>query len=762
LTNYTNDANTSFQAWLELSDLFDSQGKYHIVWNAFTPGGAARTMHIFHWSEHLPANIYTSVIGDWDMGPACGTTGFNVGTVGKIGIGECDGRLYMIYSSWNDPTFYPLQDDCCTSAAAAHSANGEIYLTVSKALDGKAWDQPRNLSNSYSPDCDTGTCADDRWGSISRFGIDDALFAGTENWANAVTYDPSGSYTGTAYTQVTYTTDRYPGNATSAQGPYTLNDVRWIRLACVPPVVAALMTTTPRRIIFPEYTKPGTPKTIDIILESIGNADVNYTSITDIEDSAKGVGVGPTNWMTIANAPAILLEGGRDTMQVTLNAGGVITAGPTQLFGKIRFQFTAPAATYDLPVVFTVADTVAATVYDTISTSCMDLIVGTDGNMGHNYEDSVNMDYAGHPQECDTGANSRGDETIYLGDASPVVIRKPTPTTYRMSLALFGDGYVSANGFKPATGVGYAPHGMTTTASYDMFNSGTFFTTDSLLKIEKTWWAPKHADSCNFIVQRMRIFPATIASSVNNLQIGEAFDFDIPTDSGTSNNVSGSDVARRLVWMRGFNATDTVTDCFDNSKRYGGAALLNWHMKNKSCFDSLFSGKSVANDVYVYPANGFVSDSISRAMHVSGYSTESRITDQTLLFTYKDGVSGYTLPANDTLSIYTAMATVRNATNTTAGLDSLKKYIDKAKEFMKKNIGVCASCCQGVTGNVNMTGIVDLSDLSALVSYLTGGGYVLPCPAEANVNNAGIVDLSDLSALVSYLTGGGYVLPNCP
>jgi len=73
-----------------------------------------------------------------------------------------------------------------------------------------------------------------------------------------------------------------------------------------------------------------------------------------------------------------------------------------------------------------------------------------------------------------------------------------------------------------------------------------------------------------------------------------------------------------------------------------------------------------------------------------------------------------------------------------------------------------ACCCVGVRGNVNYTGIVDLSDLSALVSYLTGGGYVLPCPNEANVNATGIVDLGDLSALVSYLTGGGYVLPSCP
>jgi PKD repeat protein len=72
------------------------------------------------------------------------------------------------------------------------------------------------------------------------------------------------------------------------------------------------------------------------------------------------------------------------------------------------------------------------------------------------------------------------------------------------------------------------------------------------------------------------------------------------------------------------------------------------------------------------------------------------------------------------------------------------------------------TCCSGTTGNVNAAGGVDLADLSALVAYLTGGGYVLSCIPEANVNGVGSVDLADLSALVSYLTGGGYVLPNCP
>jgi hypothetical protein len=95
--------------------------------------------------------------------------------------------------------------------------------------------------------------------------------------------------------------------------------------------------------------------------------------------------------------------------------------------------------------------------------------------------------------------------------------------------------------------------------------------------------------------------------------------------------------------------------------------------------------------------------------------------------------------------------------------DANGSCVEAALDAFKVTTYNCSppTCCAGTTGNINTIGIVDLSDLSALVSYLTGGGYVLPCEPEANINNVGIVDLSDLSALVSYLTGGGYVLPSC-
>ena len=779
LTNLT--ATTPDRPWLEVVGLFDSQGKLHFVFPAtyYDPDDDRYSLinsvvgRGLHWSEHDPSNFYTFYDARWDPGITCGRNGSNTLNIGQLAIGECEERLYIAYSAANDPAYVPLGElgDCARSQTAfRHRGSAEIYVTVSKDLSGKSWDRPRDLSNSITGPCDTNTCAGDIYPAMTPYGMSDADYLGTESWTNSgATWDLNDPlYTGAKYLQVFYIQDKYPsrgGNAgTGGITPaWTLNDLRWVRMACAPPVVAAGLTLSRDSIAYPEWTKPGfgNDTTYKIILNASGNADLVFSSISAIMDSAKGPGAGPTGWMTLGAAPGGILEGGVDSINVTLNAGGVITSGPTVLFGKVRFTYTPPTQTKDLVVRFTVADTVVLPVWDTISTACLDLTVGSNGNMGGNYTDSVNMDYAGHG-DCDIGSNSRGDETIYLGEGSVVIVRKPVPTTYIGSWAGFNNGVwlADANAFKPMTGPGYAPHGPISGSNYVGFNSGTFLTIDSLVKVERTWWAPTHVDSCNFIVERTRVFPATIGTAVTNLQIGELVDWDIPSDSGTSNNISGFDAAKRLVWLRGFNSADATVDCQDNSRRFGGTAFLSLFQKNKVCSDVLWGGHAIPNDPYIYQ---IAADSLSHMMHVGSYTNNATLVgDQSVLLSFKDA---YTLPANDTLTIFTALATVRTSASTSAGVDSLKKAVDKAKEFMFKTVGVVCvpgTCCVGQTGNVNTLGIVDLSDLSALVSYLTGGGYVLPCQPEANVNNLGIVDLSDLSALVSYLTGGGYVLPPCP
>jgi aminopeptidase N len=65
-----------------------------------------------------------------------------------------------------------------------------------------------------------------------------------------------------------------------------------------------------------------------------------------------------------------------------------------------------------------------------------------------------------------------------------------------------------------------------------------------------------------------------------------------------------------------------------------------------------------------------------------------------------------------------------------------------------------------IPGDVNFsqTPVVDLTDLSFLVSYLTQGSPVPPVKKLSDVNADCSVDLADLSRMVSYLTGSGATL----
>ncbi|MFZ1683222.1 MAG: hypothetical protein WAU88_03735 [Candidatus Zixiibacteriota bacterium] len=551
----------------------------------------------------------------------------------------------------------------------------------------------------------------------------------------------------------------------------------------------AALVPSPSFIDFPTFTHPSVAKNVPVILHNTGNTDLTFTSISKIEDSCKGPGCGPTLWLDYLGAPANILAGDSAATTLVLNHWGVITSGPTRLWGRIVFNYDSPSQSVTLPIVLTVADTIQGFIYDSVATNCsIKLAVGNNGNMGHNSIGNLNMNF--RTNECDTGEVapyiSRGDASIYLGDGSPVIVRKVGSNPARLSYSMYNTSYDSPNGFKPLA-VPYAVK--KDTSIYQRYFSGEFLTVDSLVKVRRTWYAPKTSvDTCNIIIMKTQFTPNPPNTAVTNLLIGDAFDFDVPSDSGINSSLggvsdaSGYDLARRLVWARGYNSSDTVTDCWNNSYRYAGAALLTMAMRsNNNCTSSmdtlLYSGYSAPNDSFVYPTMGFVPEQMWTNMKAPGYVVEPRITDVHVVLTYKGGATAYTLPANDTLTVYTALAVTRSAANAAAGLDSLKRYVDKARKWCDSYVRFCGwgcagdpymtsevtspNCCVGTTGDVNMAGGVDLADLSALVSYITGGGYILSNPAEANINHNGGIDLADVSCLVSYLTGGGYVLPSC-
>jgi hypothetical protein len=77
-----------------------------------------------------------------------------------------------------------------------------------------------------------------------------------------------------------------------------------------------------------------------------------------------------------------------------------------------------------------------------------------------------------------------------------------------------------------------------------------------------------------------------------------------------------------------------------------------------------------------------------------------------------------------------------------------------------------ACCCVGIRGNVDGDSgdLVNIADLTALVSYLFGSGAIPSCPNEANVDgdtNGGI-NVADVTYLVDYLFRSGPPPKLCP
>lgn len=78
-----------------------------------------------------------------------------------------------------------------------------------------------------------------------------------------------------------------------------------------------------------------------------------------------------------------------------------------------------------------------------------------------------------------------------------------------------------------------------------------------------------------------------------------------------------------------------------------------------------------------------------------------------------------------------------------------------------QNFGSGNCCTAATTGDVDESGIVDISDLQAFVDYLFNGvPFVGACFQEQDVDTSGNVDISDLQALVDYLFNG-VSISNC-
>jgi len=381
--------------------------------------------------------------------------------------------------------------------------------------------------------------------------------------------------------------------------------------------------------------------------------------------------------------------------------------------------------------------------HDDIWTDCTGLIVGNNGNygdMGNDDNGGKNLDYSLYGGECDPNA------VAYLFDGTPLVCYINGSDTIA-DYALFGKNFFHL------VGNGNPTVPTQTTEHYDIYRTGTFTTFDFTIGLEQIWWAPKHPDTCEFVIQAYKVYSFD-GSQHTGISIGQGIDWDIPSDGGAGKNVGGFDQDHKLIYLRGVE-TDGQ-GCQSNDARFGGQALLGFYV-NDTC--TLNAGAqphgayTASNPDYLWPNLGFVPSELYEMMHDTGYSALPDTTDQHTVMTF---FADQTIGLNDTICIYTVLTTVMNGT-----VDSLLNNVEKAWQWFNNHVRYPCACCD-LRGNVDRDNGINVADLTYLVNFLFFGGPAPPCPEEGNVDGSSATNVADLTYLVDYIFFSGPAPPPCP
>jgi len=89
---------------------------------------------------------------------------------------------------------------------------------------------------------------------------------------------------------------------------------------------------------------------------------------------------------------------------------------------------------------------------------------------------------------------------------------------------------------------------------------------------------------------------------------------------------------------------------------------------------------------------------------------------------------------------------------------------DTEIDWFELRVELCCGCCNtdGIRGDFNNDGQLNVADLTALVAYLFQNGAPPDCFEEGDVNGDGAINIADLTYLVAYLFQGGPPPLPCP
>ncbi len=338
-----------YRPYTDLSVLIDSEENTHVVWNARTwvhdaanpcdtKGG-----RMFHYSE---GTGLTTVVHpfDWEQ-VNCDGGAWNL-NASKMTLSECDGKLYCIFVQYND---IPAgrDDDCAMYYTGG--ANGDLYVSVSDDW-GMTWDRARNLTNTYTPDCDSGECESEVYPSMVKFGTDYVgIWPSDPEFIVDPSVPPDSPYVGDWYLDVQYINDHSAGCIVQTEGYWDLADVKWFRLPCVEPVPAVVVVVVPDTFTIIDLP-PGLQLDTSFYMENLGNLDFIYTILVE-EDN------GPPGWLGAAPPSGVVPPSQVDTGTASINQGGIIQTS-MHVTGRIIIHSNASSSpdTIEVDVTVTAPD----------------------------------------------------------------------------------------------------------------------------------------------------------------------------------------------------------------------------------------------------------------------------------------------------------------------------------------------------------------------------------------------------------------------
>lgn len=525
----------------------------------------------------------------------------------------------------------------------------------------------------------------------------------------------------------------------------------------------------PSWIGYPDYTKHCETNPVEVVLTNITNQQVSYT-VTIEEDFSPFY----SNWLAVQDFSGSIgvAPSEQDTGTLVINAlgaAGVCNAGVGEivaLYGRLIFEFDE-TETYNLEIQAIIADTVVLPAFDTISTSCIDLVLSSNGNAGNSGAGSVNMDFAG-PGEWKEGAD------VYMFDAS-LVIGWIDGTDTVMHWSMYNADFSDTVSFKPLGGEETIQKPWA-----EIYSTGVYTVRDSSLAIETKWYAPVIPGAggethCAFMMKETKVYTLD-GLPRTGLVIGEVVDWDIPSDSGAANSsLWGTDLVPPVdnaVLQRGIEITGVNDDDegWDADERYAALVFIRAYAYdgNGNQYGAWAEPQSMYtadNLTYVNPYTLGFDEGLLYQNHVStGFLSDSTRHNLHSGLTY---LSNFSMAGDDTLYFYCAYVTQMNSTYPNRASASISNGISDAVAFFSSCLTSEDGCCLN-RGDVNHSGggvAVDVLDIIALVSYLFEDGSTPNCLLEADANGDNSPwgpDILDLLAIVSYLFQGAGALPECP